>query len=498
VAPLPTFPKIGAHRGAPAFLAHLASVAPEVPADERILTAPDSPLAAPVRFGGRTIGNRWAIQPMEGWDGTPEGAPGEHTFRRWRNFGLSGAKLLWGGEAVAVRADGRANPRQLLLAEANLGALEALRRGLLDAHRSRFGATGDLLLGLQLTHSGRFARSADDRPAPRIAFRHPLLDRRLGITGDGPLLSDGEVETLIGDFARAARRARDLGFDFVDLKHCHGYLLHEFLGAHTRPGRYGGPFENRTRLLRELVAAVRREAPGLEIGVRASVFDLIPFRPDPALSRPGAPGPGIPEELPGSITTYRFGFGVDENDPRRPDLREGFLLLALLEELGVRLVNVSAGSPYTTPHIQRPAAVPPSDGYLPPEDPLLGVVRLLRAARDLKARFPGLLLAGTGFSYLQDFLPQVAQGVVRAGWMDFAGLGRMVLAYPELPADCLEQGVLRRKRVCRTFSDCTTAPRNGLVSGCYPLDPYYGALEEARTLKEAKQRKGDRAPPSPS
>jgi 2,4-dienoyl-CoA reductase-like NADH-dependent reductase (Old Yellow Enzyme family) len=435
--------------------------------------------------GTRRVKNRWAIQPMEGWDGTPEGNPSEHTLRRWRNFGRSGAGLIWGGEAVAVRPDGRANPHQLLLSGSTIGGLARLRRALLEAHQERFGGAAELLVGLQLTHSGRFARSSENRPAPRIAYRHPLLDRRVGVEDDRAVLTDAEVEALIGDFARAAAEVRELGFDFVDLKHCHGYLLHEFLGAHTRAGRYGGSFENRTRILRELTAAVRRDAPGMEIGVRVSVFDLVPFRPDPASSRPGAPGPGVPEEFTAHLP-YRFGFGVDPGDPTRPDLSEGIRFLECLRELGIRLVNVSAGSPYYTPHIQRPAAFPPSDGYLPPEDPLEGVVRQLRAARDLKARFPDLLVVGSGLSYLQDYLPHVAQAVVREGWMDFAGIGRMVLSYPELPADCLERGALERKRICRTFSDCTTAPRNGLVSGCYPLDSYYGDLPEAEVLEQRK------------
>jgi 2,4-dienoyl-CoA reductase-like NADH-dependent reductase (Old Yellow Enzyme family) len=96
-------------------------------------------------------------------------------------------------------------------------------------------------------------------------------------------------------------------------------------------------------------------------------------------------------------------------------------------------------------------------------------------------------LVGTGYSYLQDYLPHVAQAVVRAGWIDAVGLGRMVLAYPELPADTLKTARLARKQICRTFSDCTTGPRQGLVSGCFPLDPYYKALPEAETLKAFKQ-----------
>ncbi len=144
--------------------------------------------------------------------------------------------------------------------------------------------------------------------------------------------------------------------------------------------------------------------------------------------------------------------------------------LALLQELGIELVNLSAASPYYNPHVTRPAYFPPSDGYLPPEDPLVGVARQIHAAAQVKARFPDLLMVGSGYSYLQDWLPYVAQHTVGAGMIDFVGLGRMVLSYEEMPADVLAGRELQRKRVCRTFSDCTTAPRNGLVSGCYPLD----------------------------
>jgi tRNA-dihydrouridine synthase len=151
-------------------------------------------------------------------------------------------------------------------------------------------------------------------------------------------------------------------------------------------------------------------------------------------------------------------------------------------------VNLSCGSPYYNPHIQRPAIFPPSDGYQPPEDPLIGVARQIHTVRQCKQAFPELPIVGTGYTYLQDYLPHVAQAVVRAGWTDLVGIGRMVLSYPELPAECLDRGELQRKRVCRTFSDCTTAPRGGLVSGCYPLDEYYKDLPEFDQLKDIKQR----------
>jgi 2,4-dienoyl-CoA reductase-like NADH-dependent reductase (Old Yellow Enzyme family) len=472
-----------------AFRRYLDEQGITIPCDRELVPGSASPLAEPLGVGGVTVGNRFAIQPMEGWDGTPDGRPSELTVRRWRRFGRSGAKLIWGGEAVAVRHDGRANPNQLLSGEHAREGLARLREVLLAEHRRTTGSTDGMLVGLQLTHSGRYSRpNTKDRPEPRILFRHPILDERVGISRDYPLLTDGEIREIVEAFHGAARLAHEIGFDFVDIKHCHGYLGHEFLGAHTREGDYGGSFENRTRFLREVLEGVRAVAPGLGVGVRLSAFDTVPYQPDPARSSPGKLGPGAP--VPSDrLLPYRWGFGVNPADPAEPDLTEAVRFLSLLRELDVRLVNVSAGSPYYNPHIQRPALYPPSDGYQPPEDPLVGVARLMAAVRALKERFPDLLIVGTGYSYLQEFLPYVAQAAVREGWVDSVGLGRMALAYPELLADVLEGRSPDRRRLCRTFSDCTTAPRNGLPSGCYPLDDFYKKTEAARQLREIKSRR---------
>jgi len=191
---------------------------------------------------------------MEGWDGTADGNPSEHTIRRWKRFGQSGGKLIWGGEAVAVSPGGRANPNQLVAAEHTRKGLATLREVLIEEHRRTTGSGEGLLIGLQLTHSGRFCRpNAHNKPEPRILYHHPILDRRLGLTRDDPVLTDGEIGSIIQDFHSRGEMARELGFDFVDIKHCHGYLGHEFLSAHTREGKYGGSFENRTRFLLEVV-----------------------------------------------------------------------------------------------------------------------------------------------------------------------------------------------------------------------------------------------------
>jgi len=480
--------RMGTVKSVPGFQAHLHSLGLKIPCDDALVSGEESPLRQPLLRGEIRLGNRIVVQPMEGWDGTPDGNPTENTIRRWSRFGGSGGKLIWGGEAVAVSRDGRASPNQLLAAPHTRDGLAKLRTTLIEEHRRKTGSDDGLLMGLQLTHSGRYScPNTYGRPEPRILYRHPILDRRHRLPVDYPVLTDAEIEVIIENFHRAALMAWNLGFHFVDVKHCHGYLGHEFLSAHTREGRYGGSFENRTRFLREVVAGIRSLAPGLHVAVRLSAFDSVPFYPDPALSSQGKPGRGIPETN-ADVIPYRWGFGVNQLNPTEPDLSEPVRLLSLFEELGIRLVNITAGSPYYNPHIQRPTLYPPSDGYLPPEDPLAGVARQMEVVRDLKLRFPNQIFVGSGYTYLQDFLPHVAQAALREGWVDLVGLGRMVLSYPELLWDASEGQQLQRKRICRTFSDCTTGPRNGLPSGCYPLDDYYKDSKEAEQLAIAKKR----------
>ena len=479
------YPKIAQLRSPDELRARLEELGCRLPMDDSIATADDgSPLAAPLEIGGVHVGNRWCIHPMEGWDAHRDGSPSERTLRRWRRFGLSGAKLIWGGEAAAIQESGRANPNQTLALASNSDGLRQLLDELYAGHREQTGSVDGLLVGLQLTHSGRFCKPNDHhRWEPRIAYHHPLLDEKFGIApdDDSVVWTDDQLEQLIDDYVRAAHVARDAGYQFVDVKACHGYLLHEFLSARIRPGKFGGDLEGRSRVLTEVIGRIRDELPKLLVGVRLSVFDVPPYRTSREIGEPM----DFQKMLP-----YRFGFGVDQDNPLEYDLSEPIELMKRLAAQGVATINISCGSPYYTPHIQRPAIFPPSDGYQPPEDPLVGVWRQLEAVRKCKAALPDVPLVGSGYSYLQDYLPHVAQAAVREGWVDFVGLGRVVLSYPELPHDALTKGELQRKLVCRTFSDCTTAPRHGLPSGCYPLDAYYKQLPERKTLVEIKTSLG--------
>lgn len=434
---------------------------------------PGGPLATPLRIvdgsaGALVAPNRFVILPMEGWDGTTDGRPTDLVRRRWDRFASSGAGLVW-GEATAVRPDGRANPNQLVLDPTTVDEIAALRSRLDPAQ----------VVGLQLTHSGRWSRPDADGPRPRTAYAHPLLDGRLGIDR-AAILSDEDLEDLAMAYVDAAVLAQQAGFAFVDVKHCHGYLLHELLSAVERPGPFGGSFEGRTRFLRTVVDGIRKRAPGLAVAVRLSTFDLAPFSAGPG-------GTGLVQE-PGP---YRYAFGGDGSG-LGIDLTEPHRFLDLLGELGIGLVSTTAGSPYYNPHVQRPAYFPPSDGYRPPEDPLVGVARQLAATADLAQAHPRLAVVGGAYSYLQEWLVHVGQAVVAGGGASAIGLGRMALSYPHLPADFLAGRPFDSRLLCRTFSDCTTAPRNGLVSGCYPIDPFYKEhphrVELVRHKQEAKAR----------
>ncbi|HSP28405.1 MAG TPA: NADH:flavin oxidoreductase, partial [Ilumatobacteraceae bacterium] len=355
-----------------------------------------------------------------------------------------------------------------IIDERTVDDLAALRRALDPSQVS----------GLQLTHSGRWSRP-DGTPQPRTAYAHPLLDRRVEVDA-GAVFTDDELDHLADDYVNAAVLAHQAGFDFVDVKHCHGYLLHELLTGYDRAGRYGGDLLGRTRFLRTVVAGIRSRAPGLAVAVRLSAFDTVPFVP-------GDGGVGVPE----SSDAYRYAFGGDGTG-LGIDLAETHALLDVFAELGIGLVSITAGSPYSNPHVQRPAYFPPSDGYQPPEDPLVGVARQLAVTAELTAAHPDLVIVGSGYSYVQDWLAHVGQAVVAGGGASMVGLGRVMLSYPELAADVLAGRPLQRGLICRTFSDCTTAPRNGLVSGCYPLDPFYKdhpqRVELSRAKRSAKQR----------
>jgi NADPH2 dehydrogenase len=444
-----------------------------------------SPLFRPALVGRYRVGNSLCVQPMEGCDGTLDGRPDQLTFRRWQRIGAGGAKLLW-GEATAITDDGRANPRQLFLNENTAADFHKLLADCRQAHREALGSDEDLLVGLQLTHSGRYSFRQ-----PILARHDELLDPRTPAVHAGkkvdanyPLASDDYLKTLTDSYVSAARLAFNLGFQFVDIKQCHGYLLNELLGARTRPGQYGGSLENRTRVARDVICRIGSEVPGLLIASRLNVFDGVPF------VKGSEDGVGRPCEMRTPLETV---WGGQQDEPLQADLVEPLAWIDEMAQLEVKLLNVSLGNPYVSPHLLRPFEYPPPDGYHSPEHPLEGVDRHFKLTAAVQQAFPRLPIVGSGYSYLQEFLFQAGAANVRDKRVTFVGVGRASLPQPDFARQLVEHGRLDRRRTCRTFSYCTAlmrAKENELgqfAAGCPPFDKeVYGPIwREAKKSGDA-------------
>jgi len=429
-------------------------------------------LYEPLDIGGRTLGNRLAILPMEGSDATPDGKPGELTYRRWNRFGAGGAKLIW-GEAAAVVPEGRSNPRQLLVVRKNLAELTELVKQARRTHAEKFGTADDLLIGIQLTHAGRHCFEK-----PHIAFHSPIQDRfsfldkrtKEPLPNDYPVVTDDYLERLEGKFVEAAEIARDCGFDFVDIKQCHGYLLNELLAAREREGRYGGSFKNRRSFARGVVMKIRA-AVGSDVLIasRLNAFDGVPYVRDPET------GAGRPVDYK---TPYKWGWGVRKADPLSEDMDEPKRLVEALSGAGVDFFGISAGVPYWNPHLVRPFSRPVEGGYSSPEHPLEGVDRLFRLTAAIQGALPEIPMVGAGYSWLRQFLLRAAATNVATRRVSIVGVGRNAFAYPDFAADGREGG-LDPKKVCLADSMCSNMLRGRdakggkIAAGCPVRDSEY-------------------------
>jgi NADPH2 dehydrogenase len=431
-------------------------------------------LARPVKIGDRQIGNSLAIHPMEGCDGDPDGRPGALTWRRYQRFASGGAKLIW-FEATAIQQDGRANPRQLWL-NANTQddyarLIETIRRD----HAAACGTADDLLVPMQLTHSGRYSY-----PNRIIAYHNPHIDRKTGTPASQEPISDSELERLEDVYVEAAGRALDCGFNAIDVKIVHGYLLSELSGAKVRPGLYGGPLENRLRLPINVMRKIRdRYGRRLLIAARLGCFDGVPYFTDEKTNL------GVPADF---ARPYEHGFGVNPDNPLEPDVAEVRRAVGLLRDAGLELLNVSLACPYYNPHIGRPFEKPDDGNYESPEHPMLGVDRHFRIAGELQRAFPDLPMVGTGYSWLQKYSINAAAHNVAEGAIRIAGMGRSALAYPDFARDALEKGELEELRVCKTLTYCTwlmrqkNHPLGQVPAGCPPFDKegYGEIMKESR------------------
>ncbi len=397
-------------------------------------------LKKPANVHGKTVHNRLACQAMEGCDGTSDGCPGELTLRRYDRFAKGGAGIIW-YEATAVLPEGRANPRQLYINEANLDAFKRQVESIKETAQKTNGYAP--LIIMQATHSGRYSKP-QGTPAPLIAYNNPIFEKDSPISPDR-IVSDEYLDRVGEALIHGAQLAEKAGFDGVDIKCCHRYLNSELLSAYNREGRYGGSFENRTRLLRESVkGAIEACGKDFIVSSRLNVYDGFP---------------------------YPYGFGVKNDGSLDFDPTEPIALLQQLESYGVELLNITMGNPYFNPHVNRPYA---KGGYDAPEHPLCGVERMLNGTAQLKKAVPNMKLICSALSFLGVAAPHVAAAFIQEGGFDFAGFGRTIFAYPDFARDIITSGEMNGKKCCVACSKCTQIMRKpGGTPGCVIRDPLY-------------------------
>ena len=386
------------------------------------------------------IPNRVVFQPMEGCDCNTDGSPSEFTREKYLRAAASGAGTVW-FEANAVCPEGRTNVGQMRLTEENMGAFKSLLNEMREIAESQTGIRQFLVL--QLTHSGR------QSIVPMIAYRNSVYEENRPVT-DENIVTDEYLDTLPALYAKSALLAKEVGFDAVDVKACHGYLFAEMLSAFTREGRYGGSFENRTRLYFNCARAVKAAVgDSMAVVARVGLSDMV--------AKPN-------------------GFGTTETGEL--DLTESDMLVEGLIDCGIQMLNVTIGNPYYNPHVNRPFR---RGAYTPPEAPDDGLARFVAVQRHLKERFPTLPVVGSGLSYYRKELMEVSESFLRDGICDLVGYGRMSLAYPQFYMDYINHR-FDYKKCCVACSRCTELMRAKCVSGCAVFNDHYKKLYEEKVI----------------
>ncbi|GHS90425.1 oxidoreductase [Synergistales bacterium] len=394
-----------------------------------------------VRLGSKVAPTRFAVLPVEGRDANKDGTPSERTFRRYRRYAAGGSGLIH-FEAVAFSPEGRASDHQLML---NQHTAPEIKRLLDETKTQAQKIMGHIpLCYIQLQESGRYTHASG--ATPRLVARVPEFDERAHIQPDAPLLSDEELEKICVQFIDAAELAYKLGFDGVDVKACHRYLTSELLAARSRSGQWGGSYENRVRMVLSMLDGVRDRVsnPEFQLVSRFNLYDAI---------------------------EWPYGWGVKETKSgfAAPDMSEPLRLLEQMRERGVVYVSATCGTPYGRAWINRPFDRKMPNSPEPPEHPLEGVCRGIALTAEAQRATPEIAMSGFGYSWLREFIPNVTAGVIKEGGATFVGLGREMLAYPDMPRDIL-QGKFDRTKVCVTCSYCSEVMARGGIVGCFIRD----------------------------
>lgn len=395
-------------------------------------------LKTPLKVGNVTFHNRMGIAPMEGADSLEDGSPSDYTIRRYVNEAIGGSALIW-FEAISIVPEGRSSKTQLLLTEENVESYKRMNEKIKEAGRKANGFEPYLIM--QANHSGRYS-NPDNRPAPMIAYRHPQLEQYRA-ADDSCIVTDDYLKSLEESFGKAALLAKKAGFDAVDIKSCHGYLLAELLSAYDRPGQYGGNYENRTRLLKNGIKAAKVwEDENFQVTCRLGIYDGY---------------------------EYPWGFGVSEGSGLKPDLKEPIRLVKeLYGNCGIQLMNLTMGNPYATTHVTRPFDM---GKYEPEEHPFTGIGRMIAGIGEVKKAVPEMVIFGSAPTYLRQFADLYTAGAVEEGFCDGMLFGRMAFADPDYANEIIKNGRIDPKRVCMTCGKCGDLIRAHKPTGCVIRDP---------------------------
>ena len=395
-------------------------------------------LKTPLKVGNVTFHNRMGIAPMEGADSLEDGSPSDYTIRRYVNEAIGGSALIW-FEAISIVPEGRSSKTQLLLTEENVESYKRMNEKIKEAGRKANGFEPYLIM--QANHSGRYS-NPDNRPAPMIAYRHPQLEQYRA-ADDSCIVTDDYLKSLEESFGKAALLAKKAGFDAVDIKSCHGYLLAELLSAYDRPGQYGGNYENRTRLLKNGIKAAKVwEDENFQVTCRLGIYDGY---------------------------EYPWGFGVSEGSGLKPDLKEPIRLVKeLYGNCGIQMMNLTMGNPYATTHVTRPFDM---GKYEPEEHPFTGIGRMIAGIGEVKKAVPEMVIFGSAPTYLRQFADLYTAGAVEEGFCDGMLFGRMAFADPNYANEIIKNGRIDPKRVCMTCGKCGDLIRAHKPTGCVIRDP---------------------------
>ena len=406
------------------------------------------------------VPNRFVVHPMEGFDSDPNGTPGKLSFRRYGRYAAGGTGLIW-FEATAVMHEARSNPNQLYINKDNVNVFKDLVAHMRKEAKKSYDKDIKPVIVIQLTHSGRYSKP-EGKPRPIIAHHSPYLDPMHNLPKDYPLVTDEYLDNLQDIFVNAAKLAAMAGFDGVDIKHCHRYLFSELLASFTRKkSKYGETYENRTRMIREIPKRIMKEVPEVFVTSRMNVYDAIP---------------------------YPYGFGVSKKDKFTPDLKEPNMLIKELKEIGFPILNHSIGNPYYEPHFGRPYDLPIAGGSPPDKHPLENVALFLNVTRQVQEANPDMPIIGAGYSWLRQFIPNVAAAVITKKWATLLGQGRNSFAYPDSPNDLKKNNCFDEHKVCVTCSGCTQIMRDGGNTGCVFRDSEVYGKKYRKGRKTAPDR----------